>query len=161
MGMKVLGVVLGYVLMLVVVFGGLAIAYWGMDADGAFQAGTYDTSMAWNIVMLAVGIVAAIVGGLACRRLSRSKGATQALAIVVLVLGAAMAIPVFTGAREDPGPREADVNMAEAMSQAQQPVWTAVANPIIGAVGVLIGGMIGGSAGRGDETGPTPQPGQD
>ena len=64
------------------------------------------------------------------------------LAIIVLVLGLAMAVPVFTA--EDPGPRSGDLSNLEAMSKAMTPVWFALVNPVIGAVGVMVGASLRG-----------------
>jgi len=42
--------------------------------------------------------------------------------------------------KEPPGPRTTDVGMFDAMSKAVMPFWVAALNPLIGLVGVLLGG---------------------
>lgn len=145
MGKKILGVILGYVIMFVVVFVGLTIAYLAMGSDGAFETGSYEPTKLWNFVMLGVGIVAAIAGGAFCGKLTNSMGAVYSLAMLVLVLGAISAGLMLTGDKEDPGPRTGDVGNFQAMTRAQPPVWTTIANPIIGVAGVLVGASLVGT----------------
>lgn len=72
--------------------------------------------------------------------------APMVLAAIVLVLGLAMAIPQLTQSDEaKPGPRTGDVSNLEAMKDAQSPPWIAIANPLIGAVGIIIGAKLRGS----------------
>jgi hypothetical protein len=91
--------------------------------------------------MVIVGILAAIIGGWVCALIARSFGAAKVLALVVIVLGLALAIPTFI---ENPPtePRTADVSSSDAMMRAQTPQWIAVVNPVIGAIGVLIGASL-------------------
>jgi hypothetical protein len=151
MGKKILGVILGYVVMFAIVFVGLNVAYLTMGADRAFQAGLYEPSMLWNIVFLSVGIAAAIAGGVFCRWFTKSCGATMSLAALVFVVGALGFI--LQDSEEDPGPRSGDVSIIEAMTKAQQPMWAAIANPIVGVMGVMVGGCLAGKKKR--ETAPT------
>jgi len=58
---------------------------------------------------------------------------------VVIVLGLALAIPTVTQ-REGLAPRPATVGNMEAMQQARTPPWVAFLNPLVGALGVLLGG---------------------
>jgi H+/Cl- antiporter ClcA len=145
MGKKILGVILGYLIMFATVFVGLTVAYIVMGADGAFQEGTYTPSMLWNIVMLAVGIVAAVAGGWFCNKFTRSSGAVKSLAIVVPVMGAIMAAFGMLSEKAEQGPRGPEVSSMEAMMNAEPQAWTQIANPIIGVVGVFVGaGLVGG-----------------
>jgi hypothetical protein len=74
------------------------------------------------------------------------------LAGLVLVLGLLMAVPVLLAPKEDPPPiREGGMSNLEAMTQARQPGWVALINPVIGVFGVLAGAGMkkeNGSAGR-------------
>ncbi len=56
-------VVVGYLTMAVIVFGGLTVAYISLGADRAFEPGGYDISKVWLSVMFVVGVVAALAGG--------------------------------------------------------------------------------------------------
>jgi hypothetical protein len=67
------------------------------------------------------------------------------LAVLVLVLGLAFAIPVLQQAPVTE-PRTASVGNMEAMGKARQPPWAALLNPVIGVIGVLVGGRRRGGA---------------
>lgn len=134
----ILGVILGYVVMFVVVFVGLMVAYLAIGAEKAFKPRSFEVSFTWICIWLVVGIVAALAGGCVCAAVSRSRTATHVLAGLVLVLGLLSAIPSFSAPAEEE--RTAQVGGLEAMGKAHSPVWMALANPLIGAIGVLVGG---------------------
>ena len=50
MGRKVLAVILGYVVLAVVVMGGLTIVYLALGQDRVFEAGTYEVTGMWMVV---------------------------------------------------------------------------------------------------------------
>jgi hypothetical protein len=137
MGKTIGSVILGYLVMVVVVFGTFSLAFLALGTEGSFQPGSYDISSLWIVVSIVLGFIAAVLGGLVCLAVAREKRAAHILALVVIVLGIVFALPQLTGGIEDPGPRAADVAMFEAMQSAQQPTWLALLNPLIGAVGVL------------------------
>ncbi len=145
---RVLGVILGYVVMAAILFGGLTAAYLAMGADKAFQPGSYETSMIWNIIFLPVGIIAAIAGGFFCRKFTKSCGATMSLAVLVFLFGALSAVFMVLENDEPPVERTAEVGNFEAMISAQQPMWAAFANPVVGAMGVMVGGCLAGKKKR-------------
>jgi hypothetical protein len=94
-----------------------------------------------------LGFVAAMIGGRVCSTIGRTAKASRALAGVVLVLGLLLAIPNVTASRPASQPvRTGDVGNMDAMQKAQQPAWVALLNPVIGAVGVLVGGRLRGGA---------------
>jgi hypothetical protein len=136
----ILAVVAGYIVMALLVFLSFSAAFLMMGTDRAFQPGTYGVSALWLTVSFVLGLVAAIVGGYACAAIAPRSRAPMALAVVVLVLGLAMAVPVLTAPDAGvPRQRAGDVGNTEAMMQAQQPPWVALANPFLGAAGVMIG----------------------
>lgn len=142
------GVLAGYVAMALIVFACLTAAYLGMGAERAFRPGVYDVSMLWAVVSIVIGFLAAWVGGWVARKIARSRRGPQALAAVVVVLGLALAIPTLGGGLPEAPPRTgAPANMA-AMQQARTPAWLALLNPVIGALGVLVGGRALGAAGE-------------
>jgi hypothetical protein len=147
MGRKILAVILGYLAMAVVVMGGLTGAYFAMGADKAFEAGTYEVTTAWLVVWGATSIVAAVVGGWVCGKIGKTKGAVGSLILLVVLLGALYAFAVFKA--EDPAPedlaRTGDTPNFEAMNQAQSPMWVHVANPVLGVIGIMIGGRLSGA----------------
>jgi hypothetical protein len=136
----ILAVVAGYIVMALLVFVTFSAAFLMMGSDRAFQPGTYGVSGLWLIVSFVLGLVAAIVGGYVCAAVAPRGKAPLALAVVVLVLGLAMAVPVITAPDAGvPRQRAGDVGNTEAMMQAQQPAWVALANPFLGAAGVMVG----------------------
>ena len=140
MGRAIGSVVLGYVAMAVVVFVCMSVAYLLLGTEGSFRAGSYEVSGAWLVVTLVVGLGAAILGGFVCAAIAKTARPTRVLAAVVLVLGLAMAMPALTDS--DPGDervREGEVAMFDAMQEARQPNWVMLLNPLIGAIGVLVG----------------------
>jgi len=138
-------VIVGYVAMFIFVFVTFSIAYVSMGTEGAFQEGSYEVSAQWIVVSFALGLIAAIVGGVVCAAIARGPKAPVALAVVVLLLGLLMAVPVLTATdQEQPEARGADVGNLDAMQKAKQPGWVALANPFVGAFGVLFGSRMTG-----------------
>ena len=62
---------------------------------------------------------------------------------LVLVLGIIFAIPAFMAPPEAATTvRPDEVPLMEAMSTGQQPAWLALLNPLLGVVGVFVGGLV-------------------
>lgn len=143
MGRIIGGVLLGYLTMAIIVFALFTAAYLAMGADGAFQPGTYDVSSQWLVVWFVVSVLAAVAGGWVCAKIGRRATAPMALAVVVLVLGAASAVYEI---QFKPVPqtnvRTGAVGNFDAMQNARQPTWTALTTPIIGVLGILIGARL-------------------
>jgi amino acid transporter len=136
---KVAGVIVGYVVMACLVFLTFSVAYLALGTDQAFKPGSYNISLRWIAVSLVLGVIAAIVGGYTCALIARSTRAAQVLAGIVVLLGLLIAIPALTGNDPRPSTRPRDVPNIQAMQNARTPKWFALLNPIVGAVGVLIG----------------------
>ncbi len=136
---NILGVIGGYVAL--AVFLGLAftVLYLVLGTDGSYKPDSWEVSGLWVGLTIPIGIMAALLGGWVCRLISKKRGAVTALAVVVLALGIGEAAYQFS--REAPTrARPADIPVFEAASESRQPRWVAIANPIIGVVGVLLGG---------------------
>jgi hypothetical protein len=139
---SIVGVVVGYVLIFVVLFCLLTGAYLGMGAETAFQPGSFRPSTIWAVVEIIVGLIAAIIGGYTCMAIARKRGAVTALIVVILLLGALGAIPVIMASGAPEAVRDGSLSNMEAMMKARQPIWTAIMNPILGVIGVLIGARL-------------------
>jgi hypothetical protein len=122
--------------MFALVFATFSAAYLMMGADRAFQPGNYQPTLLWIVISIVLGFVAAFVGGLVAVKVGRGSGGARLLAIVVLILGIAMAIPQLMS-KADPGPRTGPVSNNDAMQKSQSPVWVTLLNPLIGCAGVL------------------------
>ena len=140
---RMVGAVIGgYAVMFVLIFGLFTGLYVALGADSAFQPGSYHLSTTWLLASSALGLLAALTAGFVVNLIAPGTQASTVLAVVVVALGLVFAIPVLKDAKLDPGPRPANVAMVEAMSKAKQPSAFAVASPVLGAVGVLIGGRL-------------------
>lgn len=141
MGRSILAVVAGYLVLGVLIFTIFTAAYLMMGADRAFKPQSYDPSALWLVASFVLGLLAAVIGGVVCAAIARRQGPVTALAVVVLVLGVLLAFPTLS-AVPDPAPRTGDVPNLEAMTKAKTPSWVAFTNPVVGAVGVMLGGRI-------------------
>jgi hypothetical protein len=133
-------IVVGYLVMLVLVFVLFTAAYPLFGVDRLFEPGTYHAATGWIAMSFVIGLTAAMSGGQTAARIAPKTQAPLWLATVVLVLGGLMAIPVAMSADSNRGGvRPPTATMSDAMAHAQQPLWVALLNPLVGAVGVLIG----------------------
>lgn len=139
MGRLIGSVVVGYIVMFVVVFVTFSAAYLGLGTERSFQPGSYEVSMLWNVLSIVLGFIAAVIGGMVCIRIAKDPRGPKWLAGLVLVLGIALAVPTLRQAPPSE-PRTAEVPNLEAMGKARQPPWVALLNPVIGVIGVLVGG---------------------
>ncbi len=111
--------------------------WWIMGAEGSFRPGSWEVSGVWSAASVVVGIVAALVGGAVCARVSADRRGVWMLVPLVVVFGVVAAatqeLPAGAGTRPE------DVPMFEAMSQARMPGWVPWLDPLIGALGALLG----------------------
>ena len=138
---NILGVIGGYLTMFLFVFITFTVVYLILGTEGSFQPGSYEVSGIWVVISIILSIIAAVIGGLVCVLIAKNQKAGAILAVVVLVLGLAMAIPVLL-APDSNIERTSDVDGMQAMSMAKQPIFIALLNPLIGAVGVLYGSRL-------------------
>lgn len=138
MGRAIGAVILGYIVAAVIVFGGLTAAYLALGVERTFHPGTYDATPLWMGIMIAVGIVAALAGGFVCRAIAKRMKPVHILAIVFFALGIFSAVSSMN--TPDPGPRAGNVSNLEAAAKAKEPTWFLFINPVLGYIGVLIGG---------------------
>lgn len=136
----ILGVIVGFIVTFILVsvlFVGAAVTLGG---DGCFEKGTYNPTMAFNIFAVVASIVGALAGGWVCSKVGRNKAAVIALAAVFFCFGAYGAWVNFN--RPEPGPRPEGISMIDVFKdhKGKEPNWFAIANPIIGALGVMLGG---------------------
>lgn len=137
---NVAAVVVGYLTMFVLVMVLFTGLYQILGANRAFQPESYTVSATWAVISQVLGLVAAILGGVVCARIAGDHKAVTYLAALVFALGVVFAIPSLTAGDVALAERAADVGNLEAMQNAVTPVWIAILTPIVGAIGVLIGG---------------------
>jgi uncharacterized membrane protein YeaQ/YmgE (transglycosylase-associated protein family) len=124
------------------VFATFTAAYAFLGQEGAFRPGSYQVSGTWILLSCVLGFVAAAVGGLVCNEIAPGNRAPAALGLVVLVLGLLLAIPMVIASGDPVPERQGVVGNLEAMNSAREPAWIALLNPVLGAVGVLVGSRL-------------------
>ena len=143
MGRLIGATLVGYLAYFLLVFALRSAAGLLLGANGAFQARVWDVTGLSIILMLLASLVGALATGNGCARFVKDNRVPVALAGVVILMGLLFAWPVLTGAVPAPPlPRPETLPMFEAMAQGQAPVWVALLNPVIGAVGVLLGARL-------------------
>ena len=137
MGRNIAGVIVGYVVMVAVVFAGIAGLYAALGSEGAYEAGTFVVTPTWIGNSFVLAIAGAVLGALACRAIAKSQTALKWLAGLVLVLGLLMAFPTL-GADPPTEVREGEVPLTDAMTKSWQPAWVAFLNPVLGVLGIVV-----------------------
>lgn len=137
---KIAAVIVGYLVMFVVVFVCLTGAYLGLGADRVFQPGSYEVTNFWLVVWFIVSLGAALAGGKVCALVGKSSRTVISLAILVFILGVLSALPALKPPAGELKPRISGPSNLEAMMSAKQPNWVLFFTPVIGIVGVLLGG---------------------
>jgi len=143
MARSIVAVIVGYVAMFVLVFATFTCAFLLMGTEGSFKPNSFEASNAWNVMALIANLVIAVIGGFICAAIARGGRAPIALAIVVFALGMLLAIPTLFANKENANRvRTGNISQMEAMQNATQPAWVPFTFPILGAIGVLIGGKL-------------------
>ena len=140
---SVLGVIVGYIVMFVLQVIAFMTIYTMMGADWSFKPASYEASTAWTAMQFGVILVTTIIAGLICAAIAKGGKAPLVLAVVVLVLGLALAFASTALRPADTHEiRAGNVPNMEAMSKARHPAWVIFLGPVIGAVGVVMGGKL-------------------
>jgi len=134
---SIVGVIVGYLVMMLVAFCAYTAAYLGLGADRAFEPGTYALSGIWIGLVIAITFIGGLLGGLTCAAISKSRTTGLVFALIVFVLGFVFELPNIT--KHAPVARAGDVSNMEAMGKAQPPVWLCLLNPFLGGAAVLMG----------------------
>lgn len=139
MGRTALGAIVGYVVMLIFIIATFTVVAPLLGMERLFEPGTWDASSFWLTISISLSVVGAILGGMVATRVGRSPRAATWLAVLVFVLGTAMAV---SGVNETTrgGPRAPEATIADAGAHTRQPTWLMYLNPLLGAAGVLVGG---------------------
>jgi len=140
---SVLGVIVGYIVMFVLQVIAFMTIYTMMGADWSFKPASYEASTAWTAMQFGVILVTTIIAGLICAAIAKGGKAPLVLAVVVLVLGLALAFASTALRPADTHEvRAGNVPNMEAMSKARHPAWVVFLGPVVAAVGVVIGGKL-------------------
>jgi hypothetical protein len=138
-----IGVIVGYILMFVLQVAAFMTIYTAMGANWSFKPASYEASTRWTVMQFVVVFVTSAIAGLVCALIARGGKATLVLAAVVLVLGFALAAASITMRPADTHEvRTGNVANMEAMSKARHPNWVVFLGPVIGALGIVVGGKL-------------------
>ena len=138
-----LGVIIGYIVMFILQVIAFMTIYSIVGANWSFKPASYQASTRWTVMQFGVILVTTIIAGLICALIAQGGKAPLVLAAVVLVLGVALGVAGTALRPADTHEvRAGDVPNMEAMSKARHPTWVIFLGPVIGAVGVVIGGKL-------------------
>lgn len=147
----VAGVIVGYVALALFIFVTFSVFYMVTGPSFAWSAGTTEASLGWMVGAIILNFIAALIGGWVAAKLGRSSTAVYALAALVVVLGVANAIMVSGSDRSLPEGRTIEsLTVMEAAQYTKQPDWYNYLVPVLGAVGVMLGGRIAARTPRRD-----------
>lgn len=145
---KIVGAVVGYIFIFVWVAVTLGIGWVTLGADFAFHQDTTEVTLGWVMLMIVTGFVGAVLAGWIASLVAKSQGGATALAVLILVLGLAMAVfylnlDVAAEAEKALAGRDpASLGVTAAASVAIPPTWYNFLNPVLGALGVFVGGSL-------------------
>ena len=129
--------IVGYAAISLFFFAAFTGVYFALGVERIFQSDSYEVSTLWLVLSAAIGLGGGILGGYVCAAISRSKRTCELFAAIVLIILVLFCLPKM----RDPNPhvRAGEVSSMDAMRLTQMPLWMHVLNPVLGAVGVLLG----------------------
>ena|SRR2546430_164201 len=140
---SVVAVIVGYIVMFILQVASFMTIYTLVGADWSFKPASYQASTRWTAMQFAVILVTCIIAGLICAAVAKGGKAPLVLAAVVLVLGLGLgALSIALRPVDTHEVRTKSVSNMEAMNKARHPMWVVFLGPVIGAVGVVIGGKL-------------------
>ena len=143
MARSIIGVIVGYIVMFILQVAAFMTIYTIVGPDWSFEPGSYQASTRWTVMQFTVILVTSIIAGLVCAIIAKGGKAPLVLAGVVLLLGLALGALAITMRPADTHEvRTGNVPNMEAMSKARHPMWVVFLGPVIGAVGIAIGGKL-------------------
>ena len=135
---SIVGIIVGYLVMALVAFAAYTAAYFGLGVERVFEPGSYTVSGLWIGLMIAITVIAGMLGGLTCAAISKNRTTGLVFAVIVFGLSLVMAIPHIMKGNTSTV-RAGDVPNLQAMQLAQCPSWFSMLNPVLGGVAVLLG----------------------
>jgi predicted MFS family arabinose efflux permease len=137
---SILGVIVGYAVISLFFFATFTGLYFALGVERIFQSDSYEVSTLWLVLSGAISLCGSILGGYVCATISRNKRTCEWFAGIVLIVLVIFCIPKL----RDPNPhvRAGDVSYMDSMRLTQMPIWMHVLNPVLGAVGVLLGARL-------------------
>ncbi|MFZ2875753.1 MAG: hypothetical protein WAZ94_14860 [Phycisphaerales bacterium] len=134
-------IVVGYIVIVLLVLGLGVAAYAGIGIENAYHDKSWHATPIIGVLTLISGVFAAVVGGWVAGKVDVKPRGFLCLAGVLLVLGLGMA--ALQATQPAPPPRTEPATMKLAMehsSDHRDPAWVTWLLPLIGSVGVVVGG---------------------
>ncbi len=135
---SIVGVIVGYLVMMCVAFAAYTAAYFGLGAERAFEPDTYALSGIWIGLVIAITSIAGLIGGVTCAAISKSRTTGLVFALIVFVLSLVFELPNIMK-DHTPVARTGEVSNLEAMGKAQPPAWLCLLNPFLAGAAVFLG----------------------
>lgn len=134
---SIVGVIVGYAVLSVFFFAIFTGAYLVLGVECIFQPDSYEVSKLWLVLSAAISLCGSILGGYVCAAISKSKRTCQVFAGIILIILILFCIPKMRD--QTPHVRAGEISNMDAMRLTQMPTWMHLLNPVLGAVGVLLG----------------------
>jgi hypothetical protein len=136
---SIIAIIVSYIAMFVVFMAIFTGLYFALGVERVFQADSYEVSMLWIVLTLAVGFFVCMFAGYLCAAISKSWRTCQVFALIVFLLALIQCFSALKRNPEAPNVRAGEVEMFDAMKLAVSPFWLHLVNPILSGAGVLIG----------------------
>lgn len=142
---RILGPIVGYVVMAVVVMVGFVVGPMLLGVDLVLSKGTYNATPLWQWIAVGIGLVGAFAGGLVCRLVARRDIPCYVL-IAIAVIPSSVAIIVYPpppAEPAEPAVRPDGLSVMEALrdsrEHAREPLFTRITNPLAAGIGIGLG----------------------
>src|SRR5438477_12989262 len=137
---SIVGVIVGYAVIFVFFFATFTGAYVALGVERIFQPDSYEVSTLWLVLSAALSLCGSILGGYICAAISKNKRTCRVFAGIVFIILILFCIPKMRD--EGPHVRAGEISSMDAMRLTQMPIWMHLLNPVLAAVGVLLGARI-------------------
>jgi ribose/xylose/arabinose/galactoside ABC-type transport system permease subunit len=138
---SILAVIVSYIAMCILVMGLFMGMWFGLGPDGLLKPGSYQGNTTISILAPSISILGGLFGGFLCTRIAKSRKPAIVLAVLTLTVGLSLAFFVTLKKPYPADPRPAGMTVQQIMEIGREPDWFAIANPIIGAIAILLGGL--------------------
>ena len=147
MGRNILAVILGFIVMGLIIFTIQFGSFFVLGADKTYQPESFELSALYLFIWAVSGLAAAMAGGVVCAKISKhSKGAVLSMIVVMIVFSVFQLVGVLMQPKltAEESVRTPELTNEQIMDRGQRamPVWIVVANPIVGAIGIIAGATL-------------------
>src|SRR6476646_5079559 len=134
---SILAMVAGYIVLSIFFFVAFIGVYSLLGVDFVFKPESYAVTPLWWVFSAVIGLVGSALAGYVCAAISKSMRVCQIFAGVVFVILILFCIPKMRDST--PRFRSGPVSTMDAMRMTQMPIWMHVVNPVLSALGVILG----------------------